>query len=85
MAFLFPENMTFFHGRKMKDGLSQKIRGHMMLSVCSVKMVFLFLTNMKLPFCQKNKDDLFPKNTPKDDISGITEKDDILEKMILAF
>ena len=32
---------------------------------------------MKLPFCQKSKDDLFPKNTPKDDISGITEKDDI--------
>ena len=32
---------------------------------------------MKLPFCQKSKDDLFSKNTPKDDISGITEKDDI--------
>ena len=25
----------------------------------------------------KSKDDLFPKNTPKDDTSGITEKDDI--------
>ena len=48
-----------------------------MFSVCSVMMVFLFPTNMKLPFCQKSKDDLFPKNTPKDDISGITEKDDI--------
>ena len=32
---------------------------------------------MKLPFCQKSKDDLFPKNTPKDGISSITEKDDI--------
>ena len=42
-----------------------------------VKVVFLFPTNMKLPFCQKSKDDLFPKNTPKDDISRITEKDDI--------
>ena len=42
-----------------------------------VKVVFLFPANMKLPFCQKSKDDLFPKNTPKDDISGITEKDDI--------
>ena len=42
-----------------------------------VKVVFLFPTNVKLPFCQKSKDDLFPKNTPKDDISGITEKDDI--------
>ena len=42
-----------------------------------VKVVFLFPTNMKLPFCQKSKDDLFPKNAPKDDISGITEKYDI--------
>ena len=42
-----------------------------------VKVVFLFPTNMKLPFCQKSKDDLFPKNTRKDDIS---EKDDILPR-----
>ena len=49
----------------------------MMFSVCSVKMVFGFPTNMKLPFFQKSKDDLSPKNTPKVDISGITEKDDI--------
>ena len=42
-----------------------------------VKVVFLYSTNMKLPFCQKSKDDLFPKNTCKDDISHITEKDDI--------
>ena len=40
-----------------------------------VKVVFPFPINMKLPFCQKSKDDLFPKNTPKDDISRITEKD----------
>ena len=32
---------------------------------------------MKLYFCQKSKDDFFPKNTLKDYISGITEKDDI--------
>ena len=42
-----------------------------------VRVVFLFPTNMKLPFCQKSKDDLSPKNAPKDDSSGITEKDDI--------
>ena len=42
-----------------------------------VKVVFLFPTNMKLPFCQKSKNDLFPKNARKDDISGINEKDDI--------
>ena len=39
-------------------------------------MVFLFPTNMKLSSCQKSKDDLFPKNTHKDDSSDITEKDD---------
>ena len=32
---------------------------------------------MKLPFWQKSKDDLFPKNTRKDDISSITENDNI--------
>ena len=32
---------------------------------------------MKLPFCQKSKDDLLQQNTPKDDISGIVEKYDI--------
>ena len=40
-----------------------------------VKVVFLFSTNMKLLFCQESKDDLFPKNTRKYDVSGITEKD----------
>ena len=32
---------------------------------------------MKLPSCQKSKYDLFPRNTTKDDIFGITEEDDI--------
>ena len=32
---------------------------------------------MALPFYQKSKDDLLPKNTIKDDISGIIKKDDI--------
>ena len=48
-----------------------------MLSVCSVKVIFFIPTNLKLPFCIKSKDDLFPKNTPRDDVSSITEKDDI--------
>ena len=61
----------------MKDNLSQKIHENMMFSVCLIKMVFLFPTNVKLPLCQKSKDDLFPKNAPKDDIPNITEKDDI--------
>ena len=34
-----------------------------------VKVVFYFPTNMKLPLRQKSKDDLFPKNTLKDNIS----------------
>ena len=45
-----------------------------MFSVCLVNIVFLFPTNMRQPFFQKSKDDLFPKNTPKDDIFGIPEK-----------
>ena len=32
---------------------------------------------MTLPFHQKSKDDLLPKNTIKGDISGIIKKDDI--------
>ena len=36
---------------------------------------------MKLPFCQKSKDDLFPKNITKDYVSDINDihprKDDI--------
>ena len=59
----------------MKNDLSHKIHENMMFSVCSIKTVFLFPTKTKLPFCQKIKNDLFPKNTPEDEISSITEKD----------
>ena len=31
---------------------------------------------MKLPFCQKSKDYLLPKNTLKNGVSGITKKGD---------
>ena len=34
-------------------------------------MVLLFSTIMTLPFCQKTKDNLFPKNTLKDEKDGI--------------
>ena len=41
MAFLFPKNMTFPTGRKMKDDLSQKNTGkYGIFFKCSVKMVF---------------------------------------------
>ena len=39
-------------------------------------MILLFLTNIKLPFCQKIKGDLLLEDTPKDVISVINEKDD---------
>ena len=61
----------------MQDDLSEKIHRNMIISVYLVKMIYFFPTNMELPFCQKSKADLFTKNTPKDDISGITEKDDV--------
>ena len=67
--FFFPKIEYFFTGEKN----TWRYDVFCML----VKVAFLFSTNIKLPFCQKSKDDLFPKNTPKDDIFGITEKDDI--------
>ena len=62
----------------MKDDISQKIRGNMMFSVYSEKAILPFPTNMKLPHpsVKKAKRIFSPKNTPKYDISGITEKDD---------
>ena len=56
--------------------ISQKIHGNMMPYVYSTKMVFLFSTNMKLPFFQKSKNYLFPKNTLKNGISSIPKKGD---------
>ena len=53
----------------------------MMFSVSSVKMEFIIPTNMQLPVCQKSKDNLLPKHTTKDHISGITKKDDIHSKI----
>ena len=61
----------------MRDNISQKVHGNMMFSVFSVKIVFIFPTNMKLLFCQKSKDDHLDKNPSKDGISNITEKDNI--------
>ena len=83
--FFFPKIWYFSTDGKLEDDLCQKIHGNVMFYVCSVKMVFLFPRNMKLPFCQKSKDTLFPKNTPKDDIPALLKKITfILVKMILA-
>ena len=70
------EIYDIFSRRKMKDDFSKKVHGNTMFSVYSVKMVFLFPTNMKLPFCQKSKDYLLPRNTNKNGISDITKTDD---------
>ena len=61
----------------MKDGVSQKIYGNMIYSVYSLKMVFLFLKNTIYLSVKKAKMIFSIKNTLKDDICGITEKDDI--------
>ena len=45
--------------------------------LCVGKGGIFFLTNVKITFCQKSKNNLFPKSTTKDDISGITENEDI--------
>ena len=50
------------------------MHGNMIFSIYSVKIVFLFPAHVILLFCQKSKDDLLPKNTVKDVISGIIEK-----------
>ena len=52
------------------------VSGENMNFVVLVKVVFSFLTNIKLPFCKK-KDDFFPKSASKDEIYKIRENDDI--------
>ena len=65
----------------MKDDLSQKNTSEYDVFSIFGKDGISFPANRKLLFCQKSKDDLFAKNTPKDGISGITDihprKDDI--------
>ena len=34
MTLPFSENMIFFYKQKIKDNISQKLHGNMMLSVC---------------------------------------------------
>ena len=74
MAFLFPENMILFLRTENERWYFSKNTWKYDVFCMLVKVVFLFPTNMKLPFCQKSKDDLLPKNAPKDSISDTTEK-----------
>ena len=75
--FFFPKIRYIFCRRKMKDEYHLKNTWKYDVFCMLVKMVFPFPANMKLSFCEKSKDDIFPKNTPEDGIFGITEKDDI--------
>ena len=77
LNFFFQKIWSCSLEEKWKIVFFKQIHGNMIFSVYLVKMVFLFPTNMILPFCQKSKDDLLPKNTRKHDISGIIWKDDI--------
>ena len=47
--------------QKVDDDLSQKIHGNMILSVYSVKMVFLLPKIWYYPSVKNGKDDLLPK------------------------
>ena len=64
MIFLFPENMTLFFRRNMKDDLSQKIHGNMIFSSNFPKrwyfqkksrwnMIFLVLSGKMVFFFRK--------------------------------
>ena len=84
MASLFPENMIFFTDGKWKIIFLKKTWKYD-VSYMLVMVVFLFPTNMKLPFCQKSKDDLFPKKKNMIFIFLLKRMIFTLEKMILAF
>lgn len=51
----YPENIILFFRRKIVDGLTEKIHGNIILFVYSIKMAFLFATNMILHFRQKKQ------------------------------
>ena len=68
MAFLFPENMIFFcTNAKWKMTYLKKY----------MEVFFFSLQIWNYPSVKKEKMIFSPKNTPKDGISGISEKDDI--------
>ena len=77
MVFLFSRKYEiFFLGGKWKMiFIKKRVEIWYFLYVC------IGVTGVTLPSWQKNKD--AQKNTPKGDISGITEKDDIHLRFIL--
>ena len=71
----FSRKYAIFSRRKVKDAFLKKSWKYDVFYVFGKDGAF-FPTNMKLPFCQKSKDYLLPKNTLKNGVSGITKKGD---------
>ena len=72
MEFLFVENMIFLE----RWYFSKNTWKYDIFCILGKDGIF-FPTNMKLSLCQKSKHELIPKDTLKNDISGISDKDDI--------
>ena len=72
--YLFQQIHIFF-GQKIKDGFYQKMRGNMVFSVLYMRRRYKH--DIAPPAGRETKMPLTRKNSPKGDISGITEKDDI--------
>ena len=73
--YLFQQIHIFF-GQKIKDGFYQKMRGNMVFSVLYMRRRYKH-DIARPPAGRETKMPLTRKNSPKGDISGITEKDDI--------
>ena len=73
--YLFQQIHIFF-GQKIKDGFYQKMRGNMVFSVLYMRRRYKH-DIAPPPAGRETKMPLTRKNSPKGDISGITEEDDI--------
>ena len=73
--FFFPKIYFFADGKGKMIFLKKYME--MLCFLYIGKGGIFFPTNIKMHFCQKRKDDLFPINILKNYISSITEKDDI--------
>ena len=83
--FVISGKMVFLFSRKYIFSLGGKWKKMIFIKKHVEKWYFLYIcvgvTGVTLPSCQKTK--MPRKNTPKGDISGITEKDDIHSRFTL--
>ena len=76
MAFLFIKNIIFFLGTENERWYFSKNKWkYDVFCIFDIDGIS-FSHKHEITPPQKSRDDLLPKNTLKDDISGITEKDD---------